>query len=128
MTVEGTGGAGVSLPEPPHRHPDSEAVNRSQTREPMPSNIRGPTPTMPENQRWWEAPVQTASDLPGPLVRAWGHVRASAPSRSLSGLSLNRGFLVHRPCHVRARTGGKLRSPAVTHGEYEQPPTWARAG
>jgi glc operon protein GlcG len=32
------------------------------------------------------------------------------------------------PCHIRARTDGKLRSPAVTHGEHEQPPTWARAG
>jgi hypothetical protein len=32
------------------------------------------------------------------------------------------------PCHVRARTGGKLRSPMVTHGEYEKPSTWASAG
>jgi len=31
-------------------------------------------------------------------------------------------------CHVRARTGGKLRSLAVTHGQTERPPTWARTG
>ena len=33
-----------------------------------------------------------------------------------------------RPCHVRARTGGKLRSSAVTHGHRERPPIWARSG
>ena len=32
------------------------------------------------------------------------------------------------PCHVRARTGGKVRSPAVTHGHREQLPIWAWAG
>jgi transcriptional regulator with XRE-family HTH domain len=31
-------------------------------------------------------------------------------------------------CHARARTGGKLRSPAVTHGHREQLPIWAWAG
>jgi len=31
-------------------------------------------------------------------------------------------------CHVCARTGGKLRSPAVTHGQPERSPTWERAG
>ena len=28
-------------------------------------------------------------------------------------------------CNVRARTGGKLRSSAVTHGHREQLPIWA---
>jgi hypothetical protein len=31
-------------------------------------------------------------------------------------------------CHVRARTGGKLRSPAVIRGQREGPPSWVRAG
>ncbi len=34
----------------------------------------------------------------------------------------------HTPCHFRARTGGKLRSPTVTHGRREHPPAWTRAG
>ena len=34
----------------------------------------------------------------------------------------------HAPCHSRARTDGKRRSRAVTHGHRERPPTWARAG
>jgi len=32
------------------------------------------------------------------------------------------------PCHIRARTGGKLRSPAVTHEQHDRPLLWTRAG
>jgi hypothetical protein len=31
--------------------------------------------------------------------------------------------LICAACHVRARTGGKQRSPAVTYGQHERPPT-----
>jgi hypothetical protein len=31
-------------------------------------------------------------------------------------------------CQIRARTGGKPGLPAVTHGQTEQPLTWAGAG
>jgi hypothetical protein len=31
-------------------------------------------------------------------------------------------------CQIRARTGGKLRSPAVTHGHRERAPNWVHAG
>ena len=34
----------------------------------------------------------------------------------------------HTACHFRARTSGKLRSPAVTHGHRERLPIWACAG
>ena len=32
------------------------------------------------------------------------------------------------PCHICARTDGKLRSPAVTPGQPERRPIWACAG
>ena len=35
---------------------------------------------------------------------------------------------IQAACHIRARTGGKQRPAAVTHGQPERPLTWTRAG
>jgi len=59
--------------------------------------------------------------------------KGSAPSASEAILprqvpDRHPSVLIPEACHIRARPGGKLRSPAVTHGHRERPPTWARAG
>ena len=68
----------------------------------------------------------------GPPCRRLGGTRAEL--RALQGVGVRVQFASRgsaegaraHPCHVRARTGGKLRLPAVTHGHRGRPPIRTR--
>jgi len=73
-----------------------------------------------------QQPARTTA-APGKHPRTRQAAASSDPEQGRARSSHRENRPKAHPCHVRAITGGKLRSPAVTHGYREQLPIWAWA-